>query len=87
MKWNDVSPLAGIASGKGAMGDLAGKGLMGAVPYFIAKDAQKDDEAESAAAAEAEAELAKKSPQGYKKGGSVRGSGCATKGVKKCKIC
>lgn len=25
--------------------------------------------------------------KGYKKGGKVRGSGCATKGVKPCKMC
>ena len=36
-----VSPAYGILTGKGAMGKAASKGLLGALPRAIAKDAQK----------------------------------------------
>lgn len=84
IKLGDISPVAGAMTGKGLMGEAAGNGLMGAIPYFMAKDAQKDTERDEAMAAEEEAK--KQAPQAYKKGGSVRGVGCATKGVKKCKV-
>ena len=40
----DVSPLAGMMTGKGLMGELAGKGMMGLLPAAIARDAQSDEE-------------------------------------------
>ena len=71
----DVSPLAGMMTGKGLMGELAGKGMMGLLPAAIARDAQSDEE-----------EKRKKQPGApMKKGGKVssaskRADGIATKG-------
>ena len=72
----DVSPLAGMISGKGLMGELAAKGAMGLLPRAIAKDAYADEE-----------EKRKKQAAGasMKKGGKVssassRADGIATKG-------
>jgi hypothetical protein len=72
----DVSPLAGIISGKGLMGELAAKGGLGLLPAGIARDAQSNDE-----------ERRKKQAAGapMKKGGKVssaskRADGIATKG-------
>ena len=94
IKLGDVSSLAGIMTGKGLMGEAAGNGLLGAAPYFIAKDKQKDMEEEERRRAEAEGKVAPGMKCGGKvkmaKGGfvrgSVRGSGCAVRGVKKCKM-
>jgi hypothetical protein len=72
----DVSPLAGMISGKGLMGELAAKGGLGLLPAGIARDAQSNDE-----------ERRKKQTAGapMKKGGKVssaskRADGIATKG-------
>ena len=71
----DVSPLAGMVTGKGALGELMRKGLGGMIPQAIAKDAYSDEE-----------EKLKKQPGApMKKGGKVssassRADGCATKG-------
>jgi hypothetical protein len=72
----DVSPLAGVMTGKGLMGELAAKGGLGLLPAGIARDAQSDDE-----------EKRKKQAAGapMKKGGKVssassRADGIATKG-------
>ena len=80
MKLGDISPLAGLLTGEGAIGKAMSQGFGGAIPYFIAKDAREDREKER--------ELAAGQPTGpgMKKGGTVRGAGCATKGVKKCKV-
>jgi hypothetical protein len=68
-----------MLTGEGAVGTAMSQGFGGAIPYFIAKDAREDREKERERTA---------APQGagYKKGGTVRGAGCATKGVKKCKV-
>ena len=79
----DVSPLAGMISGKGLMGELAAKGGLGLLPAGIARDAQSNDEERrkkqvaSTSSAPATATM--------KKGGKVssaskRADGIATKG-------
>ena len=45
----DISPLAGIATGKGMIGKLAGKGGLGLIPKLIANDAQEQRIAEAEA--------------------------------------
>lgn len=44
MKLGDISPVAGVMTGEGMMGKLAGAGGMGLLPAAIARDAQKEDE-------------------------------------------
>jgi len=79
---NTVSPLSGMISGKGLMGELAAKGAMGLLPRAIAKDAYADEE-----------EKRKKQAAGapMKKGGKVssassRADGCAVKGKTRGKM-
>lgn len=85
MKLADVSPLAGMLTGEGAMGKLIGKGFGGVLPAAIARSAQRDiaeEEREKALAAAAQA-------QPMKKGGmtaSRRGDGIAQRGKTKCKM-
>jgi len=80
MKLSDVSPIAGIATGKGFMGELAGKGMMGLLPAAIARDAQKNDEEEkkrqaaTGGAAPAGAPMKKGGKVGASKMGSVKTS-------------
>ena len=47
----DVSPLAGMMTGKGAMGKLAAKGFGGMLPALVARDAIRQRQAEAAKAA------------------------------------
>ena len=57
MKFSDISPLAGMVTGEGAMGKLIGKGLGGVLPAAIARRAQKDaaeEERQAAIAASAQ---------------------------------
>jgi hypothetical protein len=49
LKLGDISPLAGIMTGKGAIGELADKGLLGIAPRMIASKAQEKDEAKDLA--------------------------------------
>jgi hypothetical protein len=77
LKLGDISPLAGMITGKGAMGDLMASGLGGVLGSTIARNAQKKDEAEERAQAEARAQdemaAAKmKAARGMKKGGAVK---------------
>ena len=51
-KLGDISPLAGIMTGKGAIGELADKGLLGLAPRMIASKAQEKDEAKERASME-----------------------------------
>jgi hypothetical protein len=44
MKLGDISPAAGIATGEGMIGKLAGKGGLGLLPAAIARNAQEDEE-------------------------------------------
>lgn len=71
MKLGDFSPAYGVITGRGTFGDS---------PLAKLIHGDKDDEEKQKNAAEAQAAPA------YKKGGSVRGAGCAIKGVKKCKM-
>ncbi len=52
LKLGDISPLAGVLSGEGAIGKLADKGLLGLGPRMIANRAQEKDEAKERAAME-----------------------------------
>jgi hypothetical protein len=85
LKLGDVSPLAGMLTGEGAMGKLIGKGFGGILPAAIARSAQKDaaeEERQKAIAASAQG-------QGMKKGGmtaSKRADGCAQRGKTKGKM-
>jgi hypothetical protein len=54
-KLGDISPLAGIMTGKGMIGDLADKGLLGIGPQMIASKAQEKTEKKSREASEREA--------------------------------
>jgi hypothetical protein len=79
MKFGDISPLAGIATGEGMIGKLAAKGGLGLLPAAIARNAQDDDEKKRQAGGMASAGTP------MKKGGKVssaskRGDGIATKG-------
>jgi hypothetical protein len=56
LKLGDISPLAGIMSGEGAIGKLADKGLLGLGPRMIASKAQEKDEAKAMQAMQAEKE-------------------------------
>ena len=62
LKLGDISPLAGVMTGKGAIGELAGKGMLGIAPQMIANRAQEKDESKDRAAMEQakEAESMKK---------------------------
>lgn len=78
IKIEDVSPMAAMMTGKGAMGKLMAQGVGGMIPAAIARDAQRQ------AAAEAEAKAASVGNVGsvskMKKGGVTRADGCITKG-------
>jgi hypothetical protein len=52
MKLGDISPLAGVMTGKGAIGKLADKGMLGIAPRMIANRAQEKDESKERAAME-----------------------------------
>ena len=52
LKLGDISPLAGIMTGKGAIGELADKGMLGIAPRMIANRAQEKDESKDRAAME-----------------------------------
>jgi hypothetical protein len=83
MKFSDVSPLAGMLTGKGAMGKLIGKGLGGVLPAAIARSAQRDaaeEERQAAIAASAQGQPMKK---GGKVSASSRADGCAQRGKTK----
>jgi hypothetical protein len=72
MKLGDISPAAGIATGEGMIGKLAGTGGLGLLPAAIARNAQEDEE-----------ERKKKAAGGMKKGGmtaSKRADGIAIRG-------
>jgi len=78
----DVSPLAGMISGKGLMGELAAKGGLGLLPAGIARNAQADDEEKRKKATGASSTPTTAT---MKKGGKVssaskRADGIATKG-------
>jgi hypothetical protein len=79
----DVSPLAGMISGKGLMGELAAKGAMGLLPRAIAKDAYSDEEEKrkkQAAGASSAPTTASMKKGGKVSSASSRADGCAVKG-------
>jgi hypothetical protein len=79
MKLGDISPLAGIATGEGMIGKLAGKGGLGLLPAAIARNAQEDEE-----------ERKRRAAGGMKKGGAVsasrRADGIAQRGKTRGKM-
>ena len=76
LKLGDISPIAGIATGEGMIGKLAGKGGLGMLPAAIARNAQEDEE-----------ERRRRAAGGMKKGGAVsasrRADGIAKRGKTK----
>jgi hypothetical protein len=79
-KLGDISPMAGMMTGEGVMGELMRKGA-GVIPQAIAKDAYSDEEEKR------RKQAAGAAPTGatMKKGGKVssaskRADGIATKG-------
>ena len=86
LKIEDLSPLAAIMSGKGAIGELSRKGMLGLAPYAISSNSYNDAEEERQ-----KAEAAQK-PKGMKHGSAVKkkaggyvksADGCAKKGKTK----
>jgi hypothetical protein len=71
MKLGDVSPLAGMLTGEGAMGKLMAKGFGGLLPSAIARSAQRDAAEEERQRAIAESGQG----QPMKKGGAVKAKG------------
>jgi len=45
LKIGDVSPLGALVTGKGALADVAGKGMMGLIPAMMMKGRGDDKEA------------------------------------------
>jgi hypothetical protein len=80
LKFHDVSPLAAMVTGKGAMGKAISEGLGGAIPAMIARNARKQDEEEAAQAAKATSVGNVGTVTKMKKGGVTRADGCITKG-------
>ena len=64
MKLNDVSPLAGMVTGEGALGDLMRQGFGGAIPAAIARDAYDEKKKQQGMAP----------TSAMKKGGKVKAS-------------
>jgi hypothetical protein len=96
IKIGDVSPLAGMLTGKGAMGKLISQGFGGILPAAIAREAIKEREAEAAAKAASVGNVGSVGSVGatgavakpMKKGGSAssRADGCAVRGKTKGKM-
>jgi hypothetical protein len=85
MRLDDLSPLAGMITGRGAMGKLIRSGVGGAIPTAIARDAYKDYEEERQAAEAAEKGMRKGGKvKKMKSGGYVKSAdGCAKRGKTK----
>lgn len=94
MKWADVSPLAAMVTGKGAMGKAMAQGFGGMIPMMIARDARDSAEAEEKAAKDRAASVGGVGGVGaegatkMRKGGKVssassRGDGIAQRGKTK----
>lgn len=95
LKFHDLSPLAAMVTGKGAMGKAISQGFGGVIPAMIARDARQQD-AEEAAQAEKAASVGNVGTAGnvgtvtkMKNGGSAsaRADGIAQRGKTRGKIC
>jgi hypothetical protein len=94
VKIGDLSPLAGMVTGKGAMGKLISQGFGGVIPAAIARDAIRKRELEAAAKAASVGNVGGVGTTGavakpMKSGGmtaSKRADGCAQRGKTKCKM-
>ena len=82
MKLGDVSPLAGMLTGEGAMGKLMAQGFGGIIPSAIARQAQKDAAEEERQRAVAESAQGK----GMKKGGVVAKGWGKARGARAAKV-
>lgn len=87
MKLSDVSPLAAMVTGEGAMGKLISQGVGGMIPAAIAKSAREDSEQEArlarAKALQKEAEAGRTMKKGGKVTAKRRGDGIAQRGLTK----
>ena len=89
LKFHDLSPLAAMVTGKGALGKAISEGLGGAIPSMIARDARQQD-AEEAAQAEKAASVGNVGTVTRMKNGgsaSARADGIAQRGKTRGKIC
>ena len=93
IKFEDLSPVAGIMSGKGLMGDVARSGMMGLAPAAISRNAYDQAEEERAAreAAATAAAAREAGAKPMKKGGKVssaskRADGIAQRGKTRGRI-
>jgi hypothetical protein len=90
IRLHDVSPLAAMATGKGAMGKLMAQGVGGVIPAAIARDAIRQRAAEEAAknAKAASVGSVGSVAKPMKNGGSAssRADGCAMRGKTKGKM-
>jgi hypothetical protein len=83
IKFEDLSPIAGVMSGKGVMGELARSGMMGIAPAAISRNAYDKAEEERVARESAAKQM--------KKGGKVssaskRADGIAQRGKTRGRI-
>jgi hypothetical protein len=89
IKIGDVSPLAGMMTGKGMTGELMRQGFGGMIPSAIAKDAYSDEEEKrkkQAAGTSSAPPTASMKKGGKVSSASSRADGCAVKGKTKGRI-
>jgi hypothetical protein len=86
IKLGDVSPLVGMATGKGMFGKAMRQGFGGMIPAAIARDAYSDEE-EQQRQAQLAAQMSSNGMR-MKKGGtaSSRADGCAQRGKTRGKM-
>jgi|Laugrespbdmm15dd_1035085.scaffolds.fasta_scaffold136869_1 hypothetical protein len=84
LELGDVSPLAGMMTGKGLTGKLIRSGFGGMIPQAIAKDAYSDEEEEKRKRQAAGISSMKKG--GKVSSASKRADGCAIKGKTRGKM-
>jgi hypothetical protein len=80
LKLGDVSPAAALMGAEGAIRDVASTGALGVIPKMMTKDDKRKKQKPGSDGS------AGTSVQAMKKGGKVRGCGCAKRGVRKCKM-
>jgi hypothetical protein len=90
LKLGDISPIAGILTGEGAIGKIAGEGMLGLGPQMIASQAQDSDKERDRRRA-LERSMAGKQTDGtttairtMKKGGMVKSKSSASKRADGC---